>query len=136
MNHILGNATKLPLKSETFDGLLAKDIIEHLLYPDSTMAELRRILKKGGKIIIETATPYYKHFWDDYTHIRPFTKKSLRSLLLNNDFSILKIECFSSCDLPGFPQIGLRDFGVRLRNILTKGRILRATNIRAFAVKK
>ncbi len=133
---VLGDATKLPFKSETFDGLLAKDIIEHLLYPDYAIVEFRRVLKKGGKIIVETSTPTYKHFWDDYTHIRPFTKKSLNSLLLNSNLSILKIEYFSSCDLPGFPQIGLRDLGVTIRNALTRGGILRATNLRAVAVKQ
>ena len=44
------------------------------------MYELTRILKKDGIIAISCPTPE-KHFWDDPTHVRPHTIKSLSTLM-------------------------------------------------------
>ncbi|MDF1512765.1 MAG: class I SAM-dependent methyltransferase [Anaerolineae bacterium] len=51
------SALYLPFPGETFDRVLMLDIVEHL-YPqelDTALSEARRVLKKGGRIIIHTA---------------------------------------------------------------------------------
>jgi len=45
---------ELPFPDETFDLLLFTEVIEHLTYPQIMMAELARVLKPGGALIITT----------------------------------------------------------------------------------
>ena len=81
---------KLPFKESFFEGVIAKDIIEHVLNPIIFIKEIKRVLKEKGIIFISTKLPS-KSFWDDYTHIRPYNKKSLISLLEDNDFKVKRI---------------------------------------------
>jgi SAM-dependent methyltransferase len=43
-----------PMHADTFDGILANQVIEHLHNTDGFMAELMRVLKPGGWVIICT----------------------------------------------------------------------------------
>ena len=75
--------------SESFDLIVAKDILEHLFCPMSAMKEFARILKNNGKIIITAPSPQAPFLWNDYTHVRPFTKASLSQLLKDSGFQVL-----------------------------------------------
>ncbi len=83
---------KLPC--DYYDGIYAKQVIEHLDNPLYFMKHINRILNKGGKAVILTPNcPYAlsRFFWDDYTHKRPLTKVSLKRLALDSGFSEFKI---------------------------------------------
>jgi len=73
---------------ETFDLVIAKDILEHLHHPLSAMKEFARVLKNKGKILITVQSPQVPFLWDDYTHMRPLTKASLYKLLLTSGFEV------------------------------------------------
>ena len=45
---------KIPFENETFDAVIATEILEHLISPLELIAEGARILKKGGLFIITT----------------------------------------------------------------------------------
>ena len=47
---IIGDAHTLPFKDGEFDIILANNVIEHFYDPHKAVAEMRRVLKKGGKI--------------------------------------------------------------------------------------
>lgn len=49
---IVGDISELPFKARTFDTVLLYDVLEHVIYPHNVFAELRRVLKKNGHIII------------------------------------------------------------------------------------
>lgn len=84
---------KFPFKKNSFDLILAADVIEHVYNTKHTLSELHRVLKRDGKIIV--TTPYYGFIKNlliialDFDnifdpagpHIRFFSKKSLFSLL-------------------------------------------------------
>lgn len=76
------DAIQLPFADETFDVVFSKSVIEHLPQPLLTMGELVRILKPGGQLI--SLTPdweqNYKIFFDDVTHVRPYTRKTMAQL--------------------------------------------------------
>ncbi len=57
-----------PVESESFDQARLIHVIEHVGDVMGTMAEVHRILKPGGRVIIET--PHYTDFssWCDPTH--------------------------------------------------------------------
>ncbi len=93
---------KFPFKKNSFDLILAADVIEHIYNTQHTLLELNRILKKGGEIVI--TTPYYGFiknlliitldfdniFNPTGPHIRFFSKRSLFSLLESAGFRIIK----------------------------------------------
>lgn len=87
---------KLPYEDETFDVVFSKSVIEHFYYPEKILLEMKRVLKKNGKII--TMTPdwelNFKNFYEDYTHRTPFSATSLKDFHLINGFSNIKVKKF------------------------------------------
>ena len=95
----------LPFEQESFDFIICRGVIEHVNNPSKIFTEAYRLLKKGGTFHILTEnwtsifipstsinlTRYGTNFYDDYTHIRPYTKKSLYRLFLSTGFSNISI---------------------------------------------
>lgn len=93
---------KVPLKSASCDFILSLDVIEHIYDTDKAYVEFRRLLKRGGKLLL--STPYYgliKNLiiavigfdivYEPTTpHIRFYTKKSLTSILIKYGFTVKK----------------------------------------------
>lgn len=44
----LGDAKNLPFQASSFDLVLACDVLEHILEPQTTLGEIKRVLKPGG----------------------------------------------------------------------------------------
>lgn len=77
---ICGQAEKLPFKANFFDVVIATEIIEHLTQPELMLAEIKRVLRPGGQLILSTpvkltAVP------EDKLHVKEFTSIELRQLL-------------------------------------------------------
>jgi SAM-dependent methyltransferase len=74
---------KLPYKNGIFDVVYSKSVIEHMLDPLSFVTESFRVLKPGGLLLILTPDweANYKTFFDDFTHVRPMTQRSMNLLL-------------------------------------------------------
>ena len=51
---ILANSDHLPFAPETFDVVISQWVIEHLQNPEQTFAEIARVLRPGGQIILFT----------------------------------------------------------------------------------
>ena len=71
VSFIRANGERLPFKDNTFDIIISDDVIEHLSNPSKVIAELRRVLKPGGFLVI-SFPPYYHpfgHHLYDYINI-------------------------------------------------------------------
>ena len=83
-------------KDSSFDVIYSKSFIEHLNNPSFFLSEAHRLLKPGGQLI--TLTPdwdsQFKNFFDDYTHIRPFTLKSLEEIQVAAGFRNVRVRKF------------------------------------------
>jgi SAM-dependent methyltransferase len=81
----------IPYEDNTFDYVFIKSVIEHICNTDLFLSEIYRVLKPGGKVII--LTPDYQKqkdfFYDDYTHIKPFTLNSLKMAVQLNGFGLM-----------------------------------------------
>jgi SAM-dependent methyltransferase len=86
----------LPFVDNTFDVIFSKSTIEHIHNPDHLFNELYRVLKPGGKVILMTPDweTNYKEFYIDYSHVTPYTRKSLREALLIFGFKNVNVEQF------------------------------------------
>ena len=83
-------------KDASFDVIYSKSFVEHLNNPSFFLKEAHRLLKPGGKLI--TLTPdwdsQFKNFFDDYTHVRPFTLKSLEEIQIAAGFKDINVKKF------------------------------------------
>lgn len=89
--------SKTIFEDDFFDFIVASHVIEHVQNPMLLFEELMRICKPGGYVYIEAPSdksasvksdPDYKKknfysFWDDPTHIRPWTPAAFYRLALS-----------------------------------------------------
>jgi ubiquinone/menaquinone biosynthesis C-methylase UbiE len=101
---VLGDATKLPFKDNSFEKILAIQLIEHLIEYEQFVEECSRVLKKDGMIHLETPNKkslfnmifrtYYKKglqkYDDSNIHRKIFCEEELIRLLKKNKLSIEK----------------------------------------------
>jgi ubiquinone/menaquinone biosynthesis C-methylase UbiE len=100
---IVGDATKLPVESNSVNKVVCAEIVEHLPDPDKVFEEILRVLKPCGKVVITTPNDnrlwgIYEYMWDkfgkgrDYgeTHISMFTQKKLHHALMRHGFHVIE----------------------------------------------
>lgn len=91
-----------------FDSIVCNDVLEHLVDPDLTLAQLRRKLKPTGvvvasipnirytpalsKIVFRRDFPQREYGVFDRTHLRFFTRKSIKRLFKNAGFRMQRME--------------------------------------------
>ena len=85
---ILGDENLFDPKKDQFDVIVMQSVVEHIPDPMAVITKLSELLKPGGQMIVSAPTPG-PYFWDDPTHIRPSTPKSLRTL---GEIAGLKVE--------------------------------------------
>jgi 2-polyprenyl-3-methyl-5-hydroxy-6-metoxy-1,4-benzoquinol methylase len=74
----LGNVEAvLRLNEQQFDVIFLQSVLEHVEQPIGLLQKLDQHLKVDGHFIISAPTPGHT-FWDDPTHVRPYTPKSFR----------------------------------------------------------
>ena len=73
-----GSIFEIPYNDNSVDGIFLQSVLEHA-DPVKSMKEISRVIKNEGIVAISCPTPE-KHFWDDPTHVRPYTIKSLSTL--------------------------------------------------------
>ena len=78
----------LPYGAESFDAVLAKDILEHVQDPGRLVREIHRVLRPGGVLVASVVMAKPRAVWSDYTHVRGFTERSARLLLEDVGFAV------------------------------------------------
>jgi SAM-dependent methyltransferase len=61
--YVGGDACEMPFKKESFDTIVAADLIEHLENVGLFLDECFRLLVTNGRLILTTPNPYYIDFW-------------------------------------------------------------------------
>lgn len=51
ISFVVSDAQCLPLRDDLFDVVFCKDLLHHVPHPKSTLSEMKRVAKEGGKVI-------------------------------------------------------------------------------------
>jgi methionine biosynthesis protein MetW len=108
----ISDAGELPFEDETFDAVVCFEVLEHLFAPQTAVAELVRVLRPGGTMLVSVPNAAFWHFrfeigvrgrfhpygdplsleqpWRD-PHIRFFTAKSLADLMRLQRLSSVRV---------------------------------------------
>jgi SAM-dependent methyltransferase len=86
---IFGDAHALPLASDQFDTVILLDVMEHLRHPIVSLAEIGRVLRPNGKLILQVPFLYPLH--DMPFDFRRWTESGLRATATQAGFAIAEI---------------------------------------------
>lgn len=69
------NGDAFPFKDNEFEYVFSKSVIEHIENTTHFLTEIRRVLKPGGTAFVMCPAweTQWQNYYDDPTHIRPFT---------------------------------------------------------------
>lgn len=91
------DALHLPFKDGTFDVILMLDVIEHIKDDRAFLMEAKRVLKKGGKIIV--TAPALQFIWSSHDtgqgHQRRYTRHMIRDLSRHCNLRITRMSYFN-----------------------------------------
>jgi SAM-dependent methyltransferase len=105
----------LPFEDASFDLVTALDVIEHVEGDGELLAELRRITKPGGTLLV--SVPAFRFLWgpqDEISHHkRRYTAPELRTRLTGAGWSIRRLTYFNTLLFPPIAAVRVlrRDSG-------------------------
>lgn len=83
---VFGDAQALPFADNSIDHALLLDVIEHIPEPDTSLAELHRILRPGGSLTLQVPFLYPLH--DEPLDFHRWTRHGLRRAAARHGFSV------------------------------------------------
>lgn len=105
---------KLPFPNNTFDEVFSNNVLEHLRNIGFVVDEMKRVLKKGGKLVLITdnASYYLFHLWKPYSahyynysqhgpedkHFALFTTTHIENLMKSVKLKIKKMDLITWYD--------------------------------------
>lgn len=84
---------KFPIKDEEYDNIICINVLEHLHKPEVAIAEMIRVVKKGGKLIIVAPFMYHMH-GSPFDYVR-FTPAYFDKRAAEHNFTIIKEQHFA-----------------------------------------
>lgn len=103
---LCGGTRELIALPDRYDAIVAQSVLEHVADGAALVRDLCSLLVPGGVLVLSAPTPG-PFFWDDPTHVRPYTPKS---------FTILADLTGMQCDYLGYVFAFL--LGIELRTPL------------------
>ena len=102
----VGDAHKLPYESHYFQAVFCLEMLEHVDTPAQVISEIKRVLKKGGMVVILVPSDsiLFKIVWFLWTlyyplwkhaHVQSFQNSSLEQLLRAYSFRNIKSNTFN-----------------------------------------
>lgn len=108
LNLRVADSHKLPFKDKSFNLLISTETLEHVVDPDKTIRELKRVMKDDGSIIIELDSGswlfrFVWYFWKKFfkgkvwkdSHLHFFDIKILEALFKKHNLKIIKKKLFN-----------------------------------------
>jgi uncharacterized protein YbaR (Trm112 family) len=74
---LVGVAEALPVRDRSCDGVILQAVLEHVEHADLTLREIRRVLRPGGRLLVEV--PFMQGYHPSPLDCRRFTEAGLRA---------------------------------------------------------
>lgn len=119
---IYGNITNLPFPDCYFDKVYCSEVLEHVSNDKKAVSEMKRVLKKNGKLVITVPNKNYPFIWDPINkileslfhtyiksgfwagiwnkHLRLYSIDEISDLLKENKFKILDRQALTHYCVP------------------------------------
>lgn len=78
VNAAAADIVKLPFGSDAFNGVILKDVLEHVPDPVGALSEIARVATSDAVVILTVPRAIPRAVWADPTHLRGFTSHSIR----------------------------------------------------------
>jgi SAM-dependent methyltransferase len=95
---LVGRLEEMPWAEDTFDLITCLDVIEHTPDDRLTLAELRRVCKPGGFMLV--TVPAYQALWSLHDeanhHYRRYSRRSLRAAAAGSGWTVRRMSSFNS----------------------------------------
>jgi SAM-dependent methyltransferase len=98
---VCADAHKLPFEDECFDVVILSEVLDHVVDPSLVLAEIRRVLRSGGRLIVslDELSLSFRVMWFFWirmnpgkvwkgAHLHHFDSQSFEQLLISSGFSI------------------------------------------------
>jgi ubiquinone/menaquinone biosynthesis C-methylase UbiE len=100
--HYSPDPVALPFEDASFDTVLSCGVLEHVERPESSLDEIRRVLKPGGTFYVTNLPNRYsyteaiarvlgRYYHGQLPNDRVYTKQSARDLLLRHGFTVREL---------------------------------------------
>jgi SAM-dependent methyltransferase len=87
---VTGDLLDIPLDSDSLDGVVLTEVLEHCADPFAAIKEVRRVLKPGGLLFVTSPFFWPDHRTSNYPDYWRFTEQAWELML--KDFTDVKIE--------------------------------------------
>jgi 2-polyprenyl-3-methyl-5-hydroxy-6-metoxy-1,4-benzoquinol methylase len=86
---VLSDACKLPFKNESFETVVATEMLEHLENPRMAIEEFWRVLKSRGRVVMSVPDRY--NSFSQPSHIQYFTERKVCQLFSGFEIIVCKV---------------------------------------------
>jgi SAM-dependent methyltransferase len=111
----VGRVEELPWPDQTFDLITCLDVLEHVPDDRGALAELRRVCKPGGWLLL--TVPAYQALWSLHDaanhHYRRYSRRGLRLAAIEAGWRLRRLTSFNSILLPVAATVRLAQRGRR-----------------------
>ncbi|MGH2870534.1 MAG: class I SAM-dependent methyltransferase, partial [Solirubrobacteraceae bacterium] len=95
---VVGRLEELPFRADRFDLITCLDVIEHTPEDRPALAELLRVCRPGGFMLV--TVPAYPSLWSWHDeanhHFRRYTRSSLRAAVEGAGWALCRLSSFNS----------------------------------------
>jgi len=102
---ITWDGNTIPLADASVDCVMATEVLEHCPYPDRVMAEIGRVLKPGGRLLV--TVPFLWPLHDAPYDEHRYTPFALQRIIGSAGFREVKVEVYGGWDASLAQMIGL-----------------------------
>lgn len=100
---VRGSVNALPFDAGRFDAVVSADVLSHrAVVPDAALAELRRVLQPGGRLVVNMPAYQWLHSAHDVKvhNVRRVDAPALRTWLTSAGFEVVRVSYWNGLLLP------------------------------------